>query len=125
MLHQPPHHRAGAFDQAGAAQEPRTDDKGARADVPKLFDGVKFHQPAPFEGHEDAIDRRRRLVGFGGQRGQRLALVFAEKFEHLHRAVQRFDGVLRGLVGPVAGAATGAAGFGGGIILGNHIMPLI
>ena len=114
-LHQPAQDRAGAFHEARAPQEARADDIGARADEPDLVHRVEIDDAAPFQRDEDAVDRGRRLVERPGEVRQRQPLMRAQIVQHRHRPVERLDGVLAGLVGPVARPAAGAAGarFGG------------
>ena len=109
VFHQLPQDRPGALDKAGAAQIAGADDEGAGSDMPKLRFGIEFHQAAPFQRHENAIDRRRGLAHIFGDAAKGQPLRGAEKLEHLHRAVERFDDVLIALILPSARPATRSA----------------
>jgi len=101
----------------------RADGEGPRADVPKLFLGIEFHQPTALERDQHAIDRRGRLPHLVRDRAERHALPLAQELEDLHGTVQRLDGVLGGLVLPVTRPAACLARAARTIILRIHEMP--
>ena len=109
-----------AFDEVRAAQERRADAEGARAHVPCLLDRVLFDDGAARERGEHAVGGGRGLVEGGRDLAERHAARGGEAVEDHHRAVERLDGVLVGLVVEGAGAAAGAS-FGHGASLAGWV----